>query len=278
MQGETMRRMTRIFLILGGIAVLILAAGYFFQQPWAINTWPWPDGRLSYIFIASIQVAIAVAMIWIGLSGDRGSLPAGALNIFVMQIGMAGFLLLHSQRTSQPRLLLYAIGLGVVSLVALGSFIAMQRHPFPATQRMPRFVRISFGIFVVALVLVGGALVLQTGGIMPWPLKPESSVMFGWIFLGDAFYFLYAILYPYWSFARAQLWSFLAYDLVLIVPFVDHLQRVTPELMPSLLIYLAVLLYSGSLAVVYLFLHKPTRIWSGKQIKMEQALEEGLHR
>ena len=268
-----MRIITKTFLISGGIVVMVLAAGFFFQQPWTINLWLWPDGRLSYMFIASILAAIAIAMIWIGISGDGGSVPAGALNIFVMQIGMAGFLLMHSQETNQPRLLPYAIGVGIFSLLALGLFFASHRYPFPATQKMPRVVRISFGIFVVFLVLSGGGLVFKTGIIMPWPLKPESSVMFGWIFLGDAFYFLYAILRPYWSFARAQLWSFLVYDLVLIVPLLDHLQRVPPKLMPSLLIYLVVLIYSGSLAVYFLFLHKPTRIWSGKQLHREQVLE-----
>ena len=87
-----MPRFARILLVLGGIAVLVLAAGYFFQMPWAIGTWPWPDGRLSHIFVASIQAAIAAAMLWIGLSGDWGSLAAGALNLFVILIGMSGFL------------------------------------------------------------------------------------------------------------------------------------------------------------------------------------------
>jgi hypothetical protein len=268
-----MRGITKTFLISGGIAVWVLAAGFFFQQPWAINFWLWPDGRLSYMFIASILAAISIAMIWIGISGDVGSLPAGALNIFVMQFGMAGFLTLYSQETNQPRLLPYAIGVGMFSLLALGLFFATHRLPFPTTQPMPRAVRISFGVFVVSLILAGGGLVFKTGSVMPWPLKPESSVMFGWIFLGDAFYFLYAILRPYWSFARAQLWSFLVYDLVLIVPFLDHLQRVSPKLMPNLLLYLIVLIYSGGLAVFFLFLYRPTRIWSGKQLQREQALE-----
>lgn len=268
-----MKTIPRIFLISGGVAVAIVAAAFFIQLPWAVNTWLWPDSRLSYIFIASILAAIAAAMMWIGLSGDTGSLPAGALNIFVMQAGMAGFLFLYSQQTGQPRLLVFAVGTGIFALVALGLFLATFRQPAPAAKRMPRVVRISFGIFVVLLLLAGGALVLKTGGIMPWPLKPESSVMFGWIFLGDAFYFLYAILRPYWTFARAQLWSFLVYDLMLIVPFLDHLKRVSQEWLPSLVFYLLVLVFSGSLAAYYLFVNKPTRIWSGGDIQTKHAAE-----
>lgn len=257
-----MPRFARILLVLGGLAVLVLAAGYFFQMPWAIGTWLWPDGRLSYIFVASIQAAIAAAMLWIGLSGDWGSLAAGALNLFVMLIGMSGFLWLHSQQTGQPRLLLYAVSLGLFALANLGLFFAIHRRAAVDTERMPRLVQYSFGLFVLILLAVSGALILRSANIMPWPIKPETSVMFGWIFLGDAFYFIYALLRPYWSFARAQLWSFLAYDLVLIVPFLQHLPRVNPELFPNLMIYLIVLVYSGSLAVFFLFLYKPTQVWS----------------
>ena len=55
-----MQRATRSILIIGGLLMLILAAGYFFQQPWAIRTWLWPDSPLSYTFIAAMQAAIAI--------------------------------------------------------------------------------------------------------------------------------------------------------------------------------------------------------------------------
>ena len=94
-------------------------------------------------------------------------------------------------------------------------------------------------------------------------LEPEwFSTIFGLIFIGDAFYFAYGMFFPCWHHARGQLLSFLAYDLVLIIPFLNHFTAVKPEHALSLILYLAVLVYSGALAAYYLFFNKPTQSWS----------------
>ncbi len=98
--------------------------------------------------------------------------------------------------------------------------------------------------------------------IFPWKLNPDSSVIFGCIFLGDAFYFLYSLLYPRWHNALGQLLSFLAYDLVLIVPFLILFKTVKPEGMLNLIVYVAVLIYSGAIATWFLFIHPKTRFGS----------------
>jgi hypothetical protein len=122
-------------------------------------------------------------------------------------------------------------------------------------------VRLSFGFFVVSLLVAGGALIFRLP-IFPWAVKPDSSVLFGSIFVGDAFYFLYGLLHPRWHNALGQLLSFLAYDLVLIAPFLQLFGSVKPQFTVSLAVYVAVLLYSGALAVYYLFLNPATRNWS----------------
>jgi hypothetical protein len=126
---------------------------------------------------------------------------------------------------------------------------------------MPRLVRISFAIFTIVLLLVGALLVLRRPVVFPWPLKPESSVIFGLIFLGAATYFAIAQRSSKWHSARGQLTGFLAYDLVLIGPFLAHFSAVKPEHRLSLILYVSVLLYSGALAVYYLFIDKITRPW-----------------
>jgi len=95
--------------------------------------------------------------------------------------------------------------------------------------------------------------------IFPWPLKPGSLASYGWIFLGAATYFFYPVVQPTWHNARAQLWGFLAYDLVLIVPYLEHFKKVVPALRPNLIVYVAVLLYSAALAIYYLFINPATR-------------------
>ena len=128
-----------------------------------------------------------------------------------------------------------------------------RRIPFHESAVSPPIVRLSFIAFAVILVLVGGALVLQLGNMFPWKLAREQSVLYGWIFLGAACYFLHALWMPAWGNARGQLMGFLAYDLVLIAPFLKHFSTVDPALRVNLIVYVAVLVYSGALAVYALF-------------------------
>ena len=78
-------------------------------------------------------------------------------------------------------------------------------------------------------------------------------MIFGFIYLGAAVYFLYGFVQPRWSNAAGQLIGFLAYDIVLIGPFVDRFDEVTGRQLLSLIIYSAVLVFSGALAFYYLF-------------------------
>ncbi|MCL4264355.1 MAG: hypothetical protein KJ069_14120 [Anaerolineae bacterium] len=247
-----MDKFLRVLTIGSGIGLLVLVAGYFWQWPWAVATWPWPDGPLSYTFIAGIQAAIAAALLWIGLTGEWGALANGALNLVVMMAGLAVFFFARG-------LPLYAIGCAVFVLFNAGLFWWSHRLPLRDTRPTPRLVRGSFVVFTATLLLVGSALVLRVPIIFPWPLNPDSSVIFGLIFIGDAFYFLYAVLRPQWHYAAAPLWSFLAYDVVLLARFIPHFGNVRPEHQGSLYLYTAVLIYSAALAIYYLFIQRETR-------------------
>lgn len=146
----------------------------------------------------------------------------------------------------------------LMALMSGGIFFWSRRLPLTDQRPTPGLVRLSFGIFIASLFLAGGALILRVP-IFPWALNPDSSVIFGCIFVGDAFYFLYGLLRPRWGNAFGQLLSFLVYDLVLIVPFLLLFDTVQPDHMLNLIIYTAVLLYSGGLAVYYLVINPQTR-------------------
>lgn len=258
-----MRVIVRILLVGGGLAMLVLAVGFFTRMDWAINTWPWPDGRLSYMFVASIQAAIAAGMIWIGLSREFGALAAGSLNLVVMMVGFSVYFLASANQPDRSHLLWYGIACSVFAVVNLVLFMVIHRIPLRDPVPIPGLVRAAYAAFALVLLLVGLGLVFRTEGIMPWPLNPDSSVIFGWIFLGNAFYFLYAFLRPVREYARAQLWSFFAYDVVLIAPLVGHLGTVDAQLMTSLVVYILVLVLSGLLAIYYLFFARRMRVWGG---------------
>jgi hypothetical protein len=145
-----------------------------------------------------------------------------------------------------------------MSHVSAAAFFWSRTLPLHDTRPTPALVKGSFGVFIVALLLAGGALILRLP-VFPWKLNPDSSVIFGCIFLGDAFYFLYGLYRPVWGNAFGQLLSFLAYDVVLIVPFIGLFNTIDPALSLNLIVYIAVLLYSGALAVYYLFINPQTR-------------------
>jgi hypothetical protein len=250
----------------------ILALGYAFQEPWALGTWPWEMGRLSYVFVGSILAALAAAAGWFAATGEAASLPAAALNLAVTLGGSSAYLFLTTARHDRDELLPYALGTAAFALGLLALFAWTQRIRPPTGPPLPLLVRASFAGFTLVLAALGIALILRTPGLIPWPLDADTSVIVGWIFFGDAWYFLYAVVRPRWDAARAQLWSFLAYDLVLLWPLVAHYQAAPPELRPNVAVYAAVLVYSAALAVYYVVLNRRTRGWGhGDQPKPSPA-------
>ena len=251
----------RYLTVLGGLGILALALGFIFQIPLVINLWPWPDGRYSYLFIGSILAAVSVAALWIGWTGEFGAMPAGSLNVLVIVITSAIYFFQLALQEGRSNLMPYAVITLITAIPSGAAFLWSRRLPLNDSRPTPMLVRISFGIFMSALILAGGALVFRIP-IFPWALNPDSSVIFGCIFLGDAFYFLYSLLYPRWHNALGQLLSFLAYDLVLIGPFLLLFKTVKPESMLNLIVYIAVLVYSGGIAVYFLFINRQTRLGS----------------
>jgi len=71
--------------------------------------------------------------------------------------------------------------------------------------------------------------------------------------------FLYGLSIPRWHNACGQLWSFLAYDIVLIFPFLLHFTTVSSARLPSLIVNTIILVYSGVVALYYLLIKKETR-------------------
>ena len=252
-------KLMRIALLAGGAVVMLLALGFVFQVPFVTALWPWPDGRLSFIFVGSILAAAAASMLWIGWSGELGAMTGGLSNLLVMGVSASIYFFRLAVQEERTNLIPY---LATTLLMALASAAILAwsrtlglRDPRPT----PRLARISFVIFLLVLVSAATALIFRLP-IFPWALNPDSSVIFGCIFLGNATYFLYGLLYPRWHNAIGQLLSFLAYDLVLIGPFLGLFASIKPEFLPSLVVYVAALVYSGALAVYYLFFDRETRL------------------
>ncbi|HLE03930.1 MAG TPA: hypothetical protein VI729_04865 [Anaerolineales bacterium] len=254
-----MKTIVRWSAVLIGTISIVVSIGLFLQMPWAIQVWPFPSGQLSNIFISSILAAIGAPIVWIGLSGETRAAAGGALNLLVTNLGFAVVAFTFFGRDRQSPVLFFGIlSLGMVLLCG-GLLIFSHRTRFTDSRPIPSLVRISFVVFAGTLLVTAIALLGRRPNVFPWPLSDENSVMYGWIFLGAILYFVYAVVYPVWGNARGQLIGFLAYDLVLIVPFLAHFRVVAPEMLNSLIIYTTVVSCSGLLAVYFLLVHPTTR-------------------
>ena len=264
-----MKKFSRIIFVLLGSASFIVTIGLCFPLPIVTGILP-PTGSFPlHTFLASFTAAIGASLLWIGFSGELGTAAGGAIDLVVFYAGLAMYQLLSPQR-----LLVGVLLCSVAAVVSMVIFLRFHRFPIEGTRSTPLPVRISFGVFVVVLLLVGSALLLHVPNVFAWTLTPVSSALLGCFFLGSASYFLYGLLLPRWQNACGQLWSFLAYDIVLIVPLLLHLATVRPAQLPSLIVNAIVLVYSAGLAIYYLLLKKETRI---KLVRARQPVQGKLH-
>ena len=212
---------------------------------------------LLYVFLASITASVAAASIWTAVSQEYAALRSQATNTVVTTAGAAVTAFTLARSGGGLDTFLFGVACAVLCLGGVGTFLVIRRYPFNDRRVLPKPLRISFVFFTLVLIVVGGSMVLGAQ-IFPWTLRTGSLAVYGWN-LGASTYFLYPVLQPSWHNATAQLWGFLAYDLVLILPYLLHFERVAPERLPNLIVYVAVLVYSSALAVYYLFVNPATR-------------------
>jgi len=254
----------RSLLILTGGLLLVLCAGFIGQWSWATRLWPWPDSPLSYRFVASILAAIALPILWIASTREVAALRAGSLDFALNYAVLGGVVWWLRDPASTWVSVPLVLSICVVSvLFNLWLYLRVRQVPFQDTQPVPTLVDWSFLLFALVLILVGIALVMRYQTVFPWSLQPQTSVVFGCVFLGASMYFIHGFVFTVWGNVRGQLLGFLAYDAILIGPFLSHLGRVTPDHQLSLWVYLGVLFYSAGLAVYYLFINSQTRFRFG---------------
>jgi len=252
-------RTLRLALLSIGVIQLVLAAGFFFQQAWATALWPLPDTRLSYAFIAAILAGGGAPLIWIGLSGRLGGLTGYGLGFGIMYAGMGLAALLFYLRSQQMALAWFAVTMGILAVT--GAFLFFRtRRATADSQQTPRIVRLAFALEVLVLAGAGILLILKVPNTLPWNLSPESSVLYGWVFLGLAFYYLYAVLTPQWIHAVGPLLGFLVYDLVLFTPLFARFGDVQPEHMRGQITASMIIIFSALLGIYYLFVNPATRL------------------
>jgi hypothetical protein len=237
------------------------ALGFAFEVEPVLELWPFGGGRFTMLFLASIFAAAAASTAWC-LARDVPRAFAGiALDYLVILGPLAVYSFVRAvDEIDYPG---RVAGFGVACLLGAGGGVLLlreaRRHEWRNDRRTPSLVLWSFGVFLAALVVVS-ALLIARRSVLPWPVTDDQSTVIGLMFLGAAAYFAYGLVERRWENAGGQLAGFLAYDLVLIGPFFGRLPDSPDEFRTELVVYTAVVVYSGLLAAFYLFVNRATRV------------------
>lgn len=257
-----MNRMLRAALY--AIAVLqgIVGIGMALHVPFFDGLWQsvLPEATpLSLSFVGSIFAAAAASTLWCLVADEEAGLAGIGLDYGVIMLPLAAFFAgrIGANAAQAPYAAMTLAG------AAFGAYLywTTRRLPFRQGEPPPRLVRVSFVVFTLALLFYGGRMVLGVPNTMPWPTSAAESVVYGWMFLGAAAYFVYALVRPSWGNAGGQLAGFLAYDLVLLPPFLSRFGTAIPaQFVVGHWIYTAVVTCSALLAAYYLFVDPRTRL------------------
>ncbi len=252
-----MRPVIRTLMFIYCAAQALFALAFILQIPLATNLWPLPySNAMTFIFIASMFLAAAASTLWCIYYREYGALAGIALDYLVIFGPLCIYALQLNAERPGDKMIFFAVACAIGVVAGIGLFVWSVRLPMPKDPPTPRLVRISFMAFVVALALFGGQMVLKVPSVLPWDITPIGSALYGWMFLGAAAYFVCALLRPGWRNTGGQLAGFLAYDIVLIVPFLQMLPTIPAARRINLIIYLIVVTYSGALAIYYLFIRR----------------------
>jgi len=255
-------RVRALLLAIAAVQV-IFAVGFVFQVPTLTAVWPFAGTTpLSQTFIGSIFAAAAAATVWCAWAESDRGLVGIALDYLAILAPAAIISLVGAAGGSGAGVAAFGVACLVGVVFGLWLLRRSLARPWRDPRPLPRLIRWSFAFFIVALVIAGGALAIQVPDIMPWTITPELSTLFGLMFLGAAAYFTFALVEPRWENAGGQLAGFLAYDVVLVLPFLQRLPTIPENLRINLVIYTAVVIASGVLAFWYLAIDRRTRIGS----------------
>jgi hypothetical protein len=250
----------RAALVVTGIFSLSAAAGFTLHlEPFA-EIWPLDDAVAVDRFLGAYLAGIGASLLWIGISGELRAAVAGAISLTVVYISLAIKSLTLPLGPAGPHLRPVELLCVVAACISAGIALWFRRFRIRDRQPLPRLVQIAFVVFVLLLAVVGLAMQFGLSFSYYVALGPAAAALVGSSFLGSAAYFLCSLVLPVWGNARAQLWGFLAYDLVLLAPLASRLSSVDAAHWSALVVYVAVLVLSGMLAIYYLLIAPAMRV------------------
>ncbi|MBL8161457.1 MAG: hypothetical protein JNJ61_05675 [Anaerolineae bacterium] len=247
-----MSRWFRASLLFLSLVQVLIAIACLLRLPIVDDLWPLNyTGEMSFVFLASISAAAAASTLWCVYADEPAALFGIGLDYVTIFTPVA--ITMFSIAARDRDVLGFAIFCAVASLFGVGLLLYSRKRPFVDQRPMPGLLRLAFVGFVLALI-IGGSWVLFDPSVLPWSITREISALYGWFFIGAAAYFGYGMIRPRWANTAGQLAGFLAYDLILVVPFLNMLPTIPDHLRFNLLLYMSIVVISGILSAYYLFL------------------------
>jgi hypothetical protein len=251
----------RLGFIIAGSLFFLLSLGIFFSISAATQLWIWPAApALNLAFVGAWFAGGTAALVWIGLSGHVTAFRALMLTLFVALTGSSIQLFRNQDLAGNERYLPFAILFVITALIALVVFFSTRHTPETDPTPAPVAVRWAFLLFSAILLAVGFPMVFDLTPIFPVELATDTTIVYGWFFLGSFVFYFSGYLKSTIGNTTAQMIGFLVYDVLLIPPFLAHLPDVDPGLQTNLIIYLTVLISSAIFCVYFLFVHRETRL------------------
>jgi hypothetical protein len=242
-------RLVRAGLAVASVALLILTFGFLTRADWALRLWPLAEGPLGYRFIGSILLAQATALGWTAVTLELNYGRGGTVGYAAMNLGFALFAAARYRQSPDPLMLGWLVACGVLCVGGLILFFLGRDYPKRNAGPVPGLVRWSFLVLSAALTVATVMLLARAPIVFPWPLKPETSILFGLFYFASITYFFDGWWRPAMGNCLGQLAAFFMYDIVLIPPYLKHWPKAHGGFRISLAIYLAVLIWTTLLAV-----------------------------
>jgi hypothetical protein len=242
-------QVVRAGLVVVSVGLLIIGLSFLFRADWALRLWPVKEGPLSYLFVASIILAQATALGWTAVSLELNYARGGVLGFAAMNAGFAWFAVSRYRQFPDTPLVGWMVVCGLLFLGGMALFFMGRHYPKMDRRPVPPLVSWSFLILAIPLTIATVMLLARAKVVFPWPLKPETSILFGFFYFASITYFFDGWWRPAMGNCLGQLAAFFVYDIVLIPRYLQHWPKAQGPFRISLAIYLAVLFWSAFLAI-----------------------------
>jgi len=246
----------RIVFLAYGVFFVSVAAVLYVGSAFASDIWPWQEVRLCTFFLGALLAAYGAGCLTVAACGEWTAAVGGSTALAVAFTSFSSQVAFVELSGVPTELVIPAAILGGLGLVAAINLAVIAKAK-PVLERAPNSLLIVFRVMAVCIFAVGIALLSGVHGLLPWALSPQTRLLVGCVLIGFSANYAVTALRGSWAGAQVVLVGLLTYDAMMLMPLLRHFADVAPEYRLTLVINVAVVLLTASLAIYYLFLRTP---------------------